>query len=70
VWAAGERLLPAELGSALVAAGTVRAIEVDINPDWVAGYLYIHRPSRPSPVPVVPGQLGIAGELLEPYCRD
>ena len=35
VWAAGERLLPAELGSA----------------------------------PVVPGQLGIAGELLEPDSR-
>jgi hypothetical protein len=70
VWAAGERLMPAELGSALVAAGAVRAIELDINPDWVAGYLYSHSPSGPVPVPVVPGQLGIAGELLEPYSRD
>ncbi len=70
VWAAGEQLLPGELGSALVAAGAVRAIELDINPDWVAGYLYIHARGGPSPVPVVPGQLGIAGELLEPYSRD
>ncbi len=70
VWAAGEGLLPSGLASALVAAGAVRAIELDINPDWVAGYLYIHAPGGPSAVPVVPGQLGIAGELLEPYSRD
>jgi len=70
VWAAGEQLLPAELASALIGAGAVRAIELDINPDWVAGYLYIHHPGGPSPVPLVPGQLGIAGKLLEPYSRD
>ena len=70
VWAAGEQLLPAELASALIGAGAVRAIELDINPDWVAGYLYVHHPIGPSPVPVVPGQLGIAGKLLEPYSRD
>jgi len=70
VWAAGEQLLPAELAAALIGAGAVRAIELDINPDWVAGYLYIHHPGGPSPVPVVPGQLGIAGKLLEPYSRD
>ncbi len=70
VWAAGEQLLPAELASALIGAGAVRAIELDINPDWVAGYLYVHHPGGPSPVPVVPGQLGIAGKLLEPDSRD
>ena len=70
VWAAGEQLLPAELASALIGAGAVRAIELDINPDWVAGYLYVHHRGGPSPVPVVPGQLGIAGKLLEPYSRD
>ena len=70
VWAAGEQLQPADLAAALIAAGAVRAIELDINPDWVAGYLYVHHRSGPSPVPVVPGQLGIAGKLLEPYSRD
>jgi len=70
VWAAGERLLPAELGAALVSAGAVRAIELDINPYWVAGYLYVHRRGGPSAVPVVPGQHGIAGMLLKPYSRD
>jgi len=70
VWAAGEQLLPAELAGALIGAGAVRAIELDINPFWVAGYLYPHHAGGPSPVPVVPGQHGIAGELLEPDSRD
>ncbi len=70
VWAAGEQLLPADLAAGLISAGAVRAIELDINPDWVAGYLYVHHPGGPSPAPVVPGQLGIAGKLLEPYSRD
>jgi hypothetical protein len=70
VWAAGERLLPSALASALIGAGAVRAIELDINPDWVAGYIYTHQPGGPSPLPVVSGQLGIAGKLLEPYSRD
>jgi hypothetical protein len=70
VWAAGEQLEPAELASALIHAGALRAIELDINPAWVAGYLYVHHSSGPSAVPVVPGQNGIAGELLEPYSRD
>lgn len=70
VWAAGESLLPSDLGRALVSAGAVRAIELDINPDWVAGYLYEHHPSGPLPVPVVAGQIGIAGQLLQPYSRD
>jgi hypothetical protein len=70
VWAAGEQLSPAGLAAALIGAGAVRAIELDINPDWVAGYLYAHHPTGPVAVPVVPGQLGIAGQLLAPYSRD
>jgi hypothetical protein len=70
VWAAGESLSPAQLADALVAAGVQRAVELDINPFWVAGYLYVHHPGGPSAVPVVPGQHGIAGQLLEPNPRD
>ena len=70
VWAAGESLLPAELAAALIGAGVVRAIELDINPDWVAGYLYEHHPEGPAGVPLIPGQLGIAGRFLQPYSRD
>lgn len=37
VWAAGEHLSPSSLAIALIGAGAVRAIELDINPWWVAG---------------------------------
>jgi hypothetical protein len=70
VWAAGEALSPSGLAGALIGAGVVRALELDINPDWVAGYLYVHHASGPAAVPVIPGQLGIAGQLLAPYSRD
>jgi hypothetical protein len=70
VWAAGEQLSPAGLADALIAAGSIRAIELDINPAWVAGYLYVHHATGPTAVPVIPGQRGIAGQLLAPYSRD
>ncbi len=70
LWAAGEQLEPAELAGALIEAGAVRAVELDINPDWVAGYVYVHHAGGPAAVPVVPGQVGIAGRLLEPDSRD
>jgi hypothetical protein len=70
VWAAGESLSPSALAGALIAAGAQRAVELDINPEWVAGYLYVHRGSGPVAVPVVPGQAGIPGQLLSPYSRD
>ena len=34
VWAGG-RLTPADLANSIIAAGAVRAMEMDINPDWV-----------------------------------
>ena len=70
VWAGGDALTPAGLAQALVAAGALRAVELDINPDWVAGYLYPHHRGGPTAVGVIPGQRGIAGALLEPYSRD
>jgi hypothetical protein len=70
VWAAGEHLSPSMIAQALIDAGVVRAVELDINPEWIAAYLYIHHPGGPSAVPVVPGQLGIPGRLLAPYSRD
>jgi hypothetical protein len=70
VWAAGERLTPATLAHALVGAGVQRAVQLDINPDWVAGYLYQHGGSGPVGAPVVPEQLGIKGRFLAPVTRD
>jgi hypothetical protein len=70
VWAAGESRSPARLARALIAGGVQRALELDINPQWVAGYLYVHAAGAPSAVPVLAAQSGIAGRLLEPYSRD
>ena len=72
VWAAGHDLSVRALAQALAAAGAVRAMELDINPRWVAGYLYEHPPrgAAPRPIPLMPGQRGIPGEFLSPYFRD
>lgn len=72
VWAGGEHLTVAQLAQALLGAGVVRAVELDINPEWVAGYLYGHpgRAGRLVPVPVVPQQVGVPGFFLVPYSRD
>jgi hypothetical protein len=72
VWAAGHNLSVRALAMALAAAGVVRAMELDINPAWVAGYLYAHprHAGLPSVTPLVPGQTGISGQFLAPYWRD
>jgi hypothetical protein len=72
VWAAGHDLSVRALAHALVGKGVVRAMELDINPRWVAGYIYAHpRHHRPLvPIPLVPGQTGIPGQFLTPYFRD
>ena len=58
MWAGGEHLTPSEPAGALLGADVVRAVELDINPEWVAEYLYGHRGGVGplAPVPVVPGQ--------------
>lgn len=72
VWAGAEHATVSEIADALLGAGVVRAVELDINPEWVAAYLYGHRGgSGPlAAVPVVPGQHGIPGQYLAPWSRD
>ncbi|HEY2656127.1 MAG TPA: hypothetical protein VGI55_10080 [Solirubrobacteraceae bacterium] len=72
VWAAGHDLSVRALAQALAGKGVVRAMELDINPRWVAGYVYEHSPRAgvPVAVPIVPGQTGIPGQFLTPYFRD
>jgi Phosphodiester glycosidase len=72
VWAAGHNLSVRALATALRSVGVVRAMELDINPAWVAGYVYVHPRHAPAPVavPLVPGQTGIPGQFLAPYWRD
>lgn len=72
VWAAGKNLTPSQLAAALIAARVTSAVELDINPGWVAGYLYRHGTGRAPPIPlsVLPGPNEIPGEYLVPWQRD
>lgn len=72
VWVGGEGLTVEDLVSALLAAHVVRAAELDINPEWVAGYFYGHRGGHGplAPVPALPSQNGIPGQYLGPWSRD
>jgi hypothetical protein len=72
LWAGGEHLTPAQLADALLGAHVIRAVELDINPEWVAGYLYGHRGGVGplAPRPVAPAQSGVPGFFLAPYGRD
>jgi hypothetical protein len=72
IWAGGEHLTTAQLADALLGARVVRAVELDINPEWVNAYLYGHdHGHRPvAPIPEVAGQTGIPGEFLAPWSRD
>jgi hypothetical protein len=72
MWAGGEHLTPAELAATLIGARVVRAVELDINPQWVAAYLYNHHGvgGPLTAVQAMPDQPGIPGQLLAPYSRD
>jgi hypothetical protein len=72
VWAGGENLTVSALASALIGAHVVRAAELDINPEWVAGYFYGHRGGKGplAPVAALPSQHGIPGQFLAPWSRD
>lgn len=70
VWAAGEGLSVRALADALLSGGAVRALELDINPEWVAGFLYKHGSQGVTPVSLVPNQYPLPGSFLAPYNRD
>ncbi len=65
IWAGGMKLTPLELAQTLRDAGAVRAVELDINPEWVAFDLYSHQA-----IPLIAGHQGIPGQFLAPYSRD
>jgi hypothetical protein len=50
VYAAGPELTPNELAALLVAAHAIRAMELDINPEWVSFATFTHAGPIGSPV--------------------
>jgi hypothetical protein len=72
VWAAGAPLSVAALAHALLQAGAIRALELDINPAWVAGYFYPHHrhAHSVSALNLLSNQKGVSGSFLAPDDRD
>jgi hypothetical protein len=67
---AQARVSPAGLAHALVAAGAVRAMQLDINPDWVTFVVYDHHPDGSVTGRRVMGTGGPPNAYLAPYARD
>jgi hypothetical protein len=68
LWAGG-RLTPADIANALIAAGAVRAMELDINPDWVHFNSYDVAPDGSASGNGLFGATG-ANRFLTPDSRD
>jgi hypothetical protein len=67
---AEARVSPAGLADALVAAGAVRGMQLDINPDWVTYVLYDLNSDGSVSGRRVMGTGGPGGAYLSPYGRD
>jgi hypothetical protein len=74
IYAAGPALSPASLAQVLVAAGCVRAMELDINPQWVSLSTYAPVPLAPPDqvqgTPLLAGMNYGPTHWLEPSSRD
>ena len=74
VYVAGPYLEPAALARLLIAAGAVRAMELDINPEWVSFATYTHAGPGPSTITgaanLVSGMYYSPYHYLQPFSRD
>ncbi len=74
IYAGGPGLDPAGLANVLVAAGCVRAMELDINPQWVSFSTYVAAPLAPPDqvqgTPLLAGMNYGPTHWLEPSSRD
>jgi hypothetical protein len=68
LYAASMSALPVDLGDALIASGAVRAMELDINPEWVQ--LALASTAGAPLVAAVPGQNRPADQYLVGWTRD
>jgi hypothetical protein len=68
----GDALDVNTLAHLLQRAGCVRAMELDINPDWTNFMYYLprHHPANPTPVNLLPGQLQPAYRYYSISNRD
>ncbi|HET6965965.1 MAG TPA: hypothetical protein VFH58_14415 [Acidimicrobiales bacterium] len=71
VYVGGPQLTPELLATSLVAAGAERAMELDINPEWVSLATFTHTPAGAAVgANLIPGTYYSANHYLAPYSRD
>jgi hypothetical protein len=68
IYAGGISLLPADLSAALLSAGAVNAMQLDINPEWVQ--LDLTGAAGGPLVAQVPGQNRPASQYVSGWTRD
>jgi hypothetical protein len=67
MWAGSSFATPRTIAQALIQSGAVRAMQLDINPMWVAGFTF---PNAVTQQLVLPSQYLQVGTYLQPYSRD
>ncbi len=70
IYAGGPGMSISTLADVLVAAGTVRAMELDINSAWVAYFLYTQTANGPQGSKLLPGMRHPPTRYLKPQSRD
>ena len=74
VYVAGPELAPASLARLLVTAGAVRAMELDINHEWVSFATFTHPGGLGNGPPMganlIPGMYYTPNHYVAPYSRD
>lgn len=70
VYAAGPGLSVPSLAQLLVAAGSTRAMELDINTDWVGGFTYQPAPAGPVGTKLLPSMYHDPSRYLHAQSRD
>ncbi len=67
MWAGSSYATPRTIATALIQSGAIRAMQLDINPEWVGAFTF---PNATTQRLVLPTQSRPVGTYLVPYSRD
>jgi hypothetical protein len=67
IWAGSSGATPRAMATALIQSGAIRAMQLDINPQWVGAFTF---PTLATQTLVLPSQANQVGTYLNPYSRD
>jgi hypothetical protein len=67
MWAGSSYATPRAIATALIQSGAYRAMQLDINPQWVGGFAF---PNTTTEQVVLPSQSRPIGTFTTPYSRD